>query len=201
MNTASEMYIAFLHRLRHQKTTTATPDEFNQIAKNVLLDWLEEVRMYYDEHEKILEAANSIVVRETLLPTNGIYQVPYKVSNEDTNAYILSASFKASGCIDELLGVRLRANNSNNRYKKSSNWEVFYRLEGNTIAPIKPNSSTNIISCDVLFLKFPNIVSLDGNGNSLVNSNLPSTVNNALVKRMVATYLEMTESVRIQTFN
>lgn len=198
MKTASDMYIAFLERLRHQKTTTATPDEFNAIAKKTLLSWLEQVRVMYDQHEKVLEGANSLVDTNTISALNGVFPVPYEVQGNEVNAYLLNVHFIGQGCHQDLQGVRLLEHHNNNRYYKHSNWEVHYKLEQNNIMPYHTNHTLD--TCDVTVLKFPNMIALNPDGTSLVNSNLPSHVNNTLVNIMVQNYLELTQSSRIQTF-
>lgn len=199
MKTASEIYIAFLDRLRHQKTTTATPEEFNAIAKQSLLSWLDEVRVMYDQHEKILEGANSLVDTTTITALGGVFPVPYEVQGEEVSAYLLNVHFIGQGCHQDLQGVRLLEHFNNNRYYKHSNWEVHYKLEQNNIIPHQTNHTLN--SCAVTVLKFPNMIALNPDGTDLVNSNLPSQVNNTLVNIMVQKYLEMTQSSRIQTFS
>lgn len=198
MKTAAEMYIAFLERLRHQKTTTATPEEFNAISEQTTYSWLEEVRLMYDQHEKISEAANSLIDTFAINKVNNVFPVPYEIQGASVNAYLLAVRFEGEGCHYDLQGVRLREHFNNNRYYKNSNWEVHYKLEQNNIIPHQTNHNVNV--CNVTVLKFPNIVTVNTDGTSLIDSNLPSQMNSTMVNLMVRRYLEMTSSNRIQTF-
>lgn len=197
MTTAEEVYKTLLHRVRHQKTSTITPNEFNEIAKKAFYNWLEEARMYYDKHQKILEAASSLVKSESIAAVNNIVVVPNKIVDFE-KAYILSVFFETTHCNGTVVGKENRRNKKINRYMHSI-WEIYYDIEEDKIVPtLLP--TVDVLSATIVVLHFPNIPEVDAAGASVVDPNLPPQIINSLIDLMAKVFFEQSESIRQQTY-
>lgn len=226
--TAADTYVAVLAELKAENTTSMTPDEFNYHIKVAQYEYARIRYMAYEQHQRTLDDLRSIHVMTdgisgpAPLVNVGIPQPELEVFVLPTD-YMDLLSVRArlryygepchtDGTLSDYMASKAIQDNRKEAIRHSYYSKpaarpdrVYHSLygAGNTGggATLRFMAGSSIVdSVIATYLRKPSDITVDGNGNSVLNPQWDDVQMQEIVKWCVASYLEKIESMRTQTY-
>jgi hypothetical protein len=219
---SQEVYKAFLHELKQENTTSATPTEFNYHIWRSQLEWITTRYWAFDQNQKSIDDLDVITVE-----TNGIGAAPiaaipnsgndvsgqeYFVIPEDL-LILLNVAFSSKiygdSCIPDKTEKSFTAAKflsadrekvvSESYYSAPSHEypTVYYKIRDGSILPKMGSSIAQ--ECVITYLKYPAKIEVDANGVSVRDSPFGDSQTLEIVRMAVLSYIETIESNRTQS--
>jgi hypothetical protein len=217
-----EVYEAFLHELKQENTTSATPTEFNYHIWRGQLEWVTTRYWAFDQHQKTIDDLDVITIE-----TNGIAGMPSALVNSGANTsgqeyfvipedllillnVAISSEVYGDPCIvDGTLKTFTAAKPlsadrekvvSESYYSKPSHEypTLYYKIRNGNILPKIGDSIAQ--ECVITYLKYPDKIEVDPvTGASVTGSPFGDSQTLEIVRMAVLSYIETIESNRTQS--
>lgn len=225
MTTAIEMYKGVLTELNRADTKSMSPTRFNYHAEIGYYEYLKMRYWSFDKHQKNIDDLQPLIVvtdgiagNPAVIPNIGlvspggeVFTVPKNALALNEEMFMLQVHFKlryhlngchAEGSLSEPIAARYRTHNldTRNAYQKGNDEKLYYLFHGGRIRRVVSGKSQSVAEqCIMSYLRYPRLITVDNNGNSLTNPELGSSQNTELVRWIAASYLENIESLRQET--
>lgn len=220
--TGREVYEAFLHELKHEHTTSATPDEFNHHIWRGEMEYCMNRYFAQDQHQKTIDDLAFITIE-----TNGIAGMPAPLANQGQNIagqewfampedlmILLNVSIRSQifddPCVPDgtlskftvahyLSADREKTVHESYYSKPSHEYPcLYYKIRQRNILPKVGNSIAQ--ECVITYLQYPDKIEVDVNtGDSITDSPFGDSQTMEIVRWAVWSYLETIESMRAQS--
>lgn len=219
--TAREAYEAVLHELKHENTTSMTPEEFNYHWPVAELQYLAFRYWAHDQHQKSIDD-----LRKVKIETDGVGGMPQPLVNQgpdtagdeffilpDDYLYLLNVGAVVryigepcltDGTLSQLTSCTYLSDDRekvvrHDYYQKPSGSypTLYYKQRGSHIT-IKAGTSI-AQSLTITYLKYPVKAQLDTAGNSVTNPEFDTKQVLEIAKWCTQSYLENIQSYRLQS--
>jgi hypothetical protein len=219
---AQEVYKAFLHELKQENTTSATPEEFNYHIYRGELEYVTSRYWAFDQHQKTIDDLDVITVE-----TNGIAGMPTALVNAGANTsgqeyfvipddllILLNVAFVSKvygdkcvedGTLSKLTVAKFlsadREKLVSESYYSKPNYtypNLYYKIRSGNILPLLGDSIAQ--ECIISYLKYPDKIEVDPiTGASVTDSPFGDSQTLEIVRMAVLSYIETIESQRTQS--
>ena len=220
--TAQEVYEAFLHELKQENTTSATPTEFNYHIWRAELEYVTTRYWSFDQHQKSIDDLDVITVE-----TNSIAGSPAPLINSGANVsgqeyfiipedllillnVAISCKIYGDSCVKDgtlknFTAARFlsadREKVVHESYYSKPSYEyptLYYKIRSGNIIPVIGENIAQ--ECIITYLKYPDKIEVDANtGTSITDSPFGDSQTLEIVRMGVLSYIETIESNRTQS--
>ena len=181
--TAQEVYEAFLHELKQENTTSATPTEFNYHIYRAELEYVTSRYWAFDQHQKSIDDLDVITVE-----TNSIAGAPAPLVNSGNNVsgqeyfiipddllillnVAISCNIYGDTCVDDgtfknftaakfLSADREKVVHESYYSKPYHEYpRLYYKIRTGNIIPVLGDSIAQ--ECIITYLKYPDKIEVD----------------------------------------
>lgn len=220
--TFEKVYDAFLAEIKHEHTTSATPEEFNYHIWREEIEYVTTRYFAYDQHQKPIDDLSFVNIE-----TNGLAGMPSPLKNDgndkigeeffnlpDDLLILINVSIKAkygegNPCFQAgelsspiasryLSGDREKVVNHSYYSKPSLEYpNCFYKIRNHAILPVIGNNIAQELV--ITYLKYPLRIEVDANGEGSTKSPFGDSQTLEIVRNAALSYLETIESPRPQT--
>ena len=220
--TGLDTYIAVLHELKHEHTTSMTPEEFNFHIWRSEIEYVATRYWAQDQHQKSIDDLAFVTVE-----TNGIAGAPVAILNAGANTagveyfpmpqdlfILLNVAVQvriygdpciADGTLSAFTAAHYLAADrekvvSESYYSKPSHEypTLYYKIRKRNILPKAGQSIAQ--SCVITYLQYPTRISVDPiTGANVTDSPFGDSQTLEIVRHCVLSYLETIESGRLAT--
>ena len=227
--TGQQVYEAFLHELKQENTTSATPIEFNYHIWRSQLEWVTTRYWAFDQHQKSIDDLDVITIE-----TNGIAGMPVAITNSGSNVsgqeyfvipedllILLNVAFSlkvyGDSCITDgtdktftaakFLSADREKVVSESYYSSPSHEypTIYYRIRNGNILPKMGSSIAQ--ECVITYLKYPTKIEVDpttgisvtDSNGNIISSPFGDSQTLEIVRMAVLSYIETIESNRTQS--
>lgn len=220
--TGQEVYESFLHELKQENTTSATPAEFNYHIWRAELEYITSRYWAFDQHQKSIDDLDVVTVE-----TNSIAGAPAPLSNSGANVsgqeyfilpddllILLNVAIScniynddcvADGTYKDFTAAKFLSADREKVVKESYYSKphhdyprLYYKIRSGNIIPVLGSSIAQ--ECIITYLKYPDKIEVDVNtGASITNSPFGDSQTFEIVRMGVLSYIETIESNRTQS--
>lgn len=196
-NTAESMYKYFLQLIRKERTTTVSPDKWNEWINSTLLNW---VKTKLPEQEFVQKRIDDLEALYERYDQSGMPPKEWDLPSDYLHG--IYAEFMIPGTSDYLPGKILRSDNrtvyKQNPFRDNSdNTYVYFELREGTIYAVDDISYETI---GLGYYKLPLQIIYDPNGSSTAGS-FRLSQNQEVVELAARKYLERITDPRHQSFS
>lgn len=219
--TGVDVYKAVLHELKHENTTSMTPEEFRHHIKRAMLEYINLRYWAYDQHQKPIDDLAAIHVE-----TNGVNGNPTPIPNTGLQApkgemFVLPEDYmhllavkamvkyygepcKTDGALSDWITAmpcpdNMRYQVEHHYYKKPKPKypRLYYTHNLKTLTTMAGSSVVQALC--ITYLQQPPYISVDDAGLNVQDSVFGDAQTLEIVRWCVASYTETIESYRQQT--